>query len=129
MLKTEDKRGRDASVVRKTELIISHVLRAGVLLSAAVVLTGVLDFYFTYSSKAKPVAEVTSLGAIWSGLGHAEPSSIVAVGLVLLLGTPVVRVAVSIIAFAVEHDIIYVGITALVLAILLFSFFSGLGGS
>lgn len=116
-------------MVRKTELVISHVLRAGVLLSAAVILAGVLDFYITYSGKAKPVAEATSLGAVWSGLGHAEPSSIVTAGLVLLLATPVVRVAVSIIAFAVEHDIIYVGITVLVLAILLFSFFSGLGGS
>jgi uncharacterized membrane protein YfcA len=41
--------------------------------------------------------------------------------LLILLATPVIRVAVSIVAFALERDWLYVGITLLVLALLLTS--------
>jgi uncharacterized membrane protein len=119
------------SLVHRTELIISSVLRGGVLLSAAVIAFGVLLFYlrgspvFIYPSGRR---FPTSLPGVWYGLAHGDPRAIVALGLVLLLATPVVRVAVSIIAFAVSRDRLYVAITALVLAILIFSFLSGLGG-
>jgi uncharacterized membrane protein len=43
--------------------------------------------------------------------------------------TPVTRVAVSIVAFAMERDWRYVGITALVLLVLLVSFALGKAGS
>jgi uncharacterized membrane protein len=109
------------SLVHRTELIISSVLRGGVLLSAAVIAFGVLLFYL----RGSPVFIYPS---VWYGLAHGDPRAIVALGLVLLLATPVVRVAVSIIAFAVSRDRLYVAITALVLAILIFSFLSGLGG-
>jgi uncharacterized membrane protein YfcA len=47
--------------------------------------------------------------------------AIITLGLLVLLATPVLRVAVSIGAFALEHDWLYVGITTLVLALLLSS--------
>ena len=42
-------------------------------------------------------------------------------GLVLLIATPVVRVAFSVLGFAEEHDRMYVGFTLIVLAVLLYS--------
>jgi uncharacterized membrane protein len=114
--------------VGQVEVAISRVLRAGVLLSAGIISFGMLDLWLLHSHYAGTQAVPTSLAGIWFGLSHADPSAIVVVGLLLLVATPVIRVAVSMIAFAVSHDLLYVGITALVLAILLFSFLSGLGG-
>jgi uncharacterized membrane protein YfcA/uncharacterized membrane protein len=119
-------RNRDA-LVRQAELVISLVLRAGVLVSAAVIFTGIVIFYVRYIHA--PAGFPTHLGfphslhAVLAGLGHGDPLAIIALGLLLLLATPVVRVLVSIIAFAIERDRLYTGITALVLAILLVSFF------
>jgi uncharacterized membrane protein len=52
---------------------------------------------------------------------------IIQLGLLLLIATPVARVAISVVAFAVQRDRLYVAITLLVLAILLCSLMSGQG--
>ena len=52
-----------------------------------------------------------------------HPQSIIALGLLLLIATPILRVAVSIIAFALERDYRFVVITAIVLVILILSNF------
>jgi uncharacterized membrane protein len=114
--------------VRQAEVTISWVLRAGVLLSASVISFGMLDWWLLHRHTSRTQAVPNSLAEIWFGLSHADPSAIVVVGLLLLVATPVIRVAVSIIAFALSRDLLYVAITSLVLAILLFSFLSGLGG-
>ncbi len=117
----------DDSVVRKAEIIISGVLRGGVLLSVAIILFGIGDFFLQrLMGTAAPATFPHTLGAIFAGLMQFDPLSIVLLGLVILLATPVTRVAVSILAFAIEEDRTYVIITGLVLAILLFSIF-GMG--
>ena len=118
--------------VRQAELIISNVLRGGVLASAAIILLGVVIFYVRaatsgHTPSGKPFP--TSLPAVGRGLAHGDPLAIVALGLLVLLATPVVRVAVSVIAFALEGDRLYVVITALVLLILLASFALGKAGA
>ncbi|HET8996990.1 MAG TPA: TSUP family transporter [Acetobacteraceae bacterium] len=116
--------GPDDSLIRKTELIISGVLRGGVLLSVAVILGGIAWFYALRFAGALPHPTFPdTLPAVWQGLKMANPLAIVVLGLLILLATPVLRVAVSIVAFALEEDRTYVIITALVLAILLFSIF------
>jgi uncharacterized membrane protein len=119
--------------VRTTEIAISYVLRGGVLLSATIVLVGVVAFYVRFGSAASrlQVDRVFphSVAGALSGAAHGNPLAIVALGLLILLVTPVLRVAVSIVAFALEHDWRYVGITALVLAILLVSFALGKAGA
>ena len=52
-------------------------------------------------------------------------AAIVQFGVVVLIATPVLRVAFTLVAFLHERDRLYTGVTALVLAILLFSFFAG----
>ena len=122
---------REESLVRRTELIISSVLRGGVILSGTIIGIGVADFYLHGPSHllyGGGLAYPSSIAAIWIGLTHADPVAIIALGLVLLLATPVARVAVSIIAFAISRDRLYVVITLLVLCILVFSLLSGIGG-
>ncbi|HEV7126286.1 MAG TPA: TSUP family transporter [Ktedonobacterales bacterium] len=114
--------------VRQAELVISGVLRGGVLLSAVITLIGVIEFYGRYGAAGAGSAAAAAgfphtLGAVGQGLISGDPQAIIMLGLLLLLATPVARVIVSIGAFALEHDGLYVAITALVLLILLTSFF------
>ena len=113
---------RRMSLVRQAELLISNVLRGGVLLSAAVILVGVILHY------ARPAAATEGelgyphhLGDVIPAVLAGNAQAIITLGLLILLATPVLRVAVSIGAFALEHDWMYVGITSLVLALLLAS--------
>jgi uncharacterized membrane protein len=52
-----------------------------------------------------------------------EPAAIAQLGLLTLLATPVARVAVSVVAFALERDRLYAAITTAVLLILLAGIF------
>jgi uncharacterized membrane protein len=122
----------NGDLIRQAELIISNVLRGGVLVSAGVIVLGVILFYARATRSAHGLIDQpypSSLAAVGTGLVHGDPLAIVALGLLLLLATPVIRVAVSVVAFALEHDRQYVLITLLVLFILLVSFFLGKGGA
>ena len=108
-----------------TSSIIGWVLQGGVMLSASIILIGLimLPFY----SKGVSVSGLLSLpqtfSQVWVGLLALQPQSIIALGLLVLIATPILRVAVSIIAFALERDYRFVVITAIVLAILILSNF------
>src|SRR5689334_4180740 len=114
----------DDRLVRQAELIIAYVLRGGVLLSAAVVLLGVALYALRGPTGgqigARPAP--STIGDVIAGVGHGDPRAIIALGLLILLATPVLRVAVSVVTFALERDWRYVAITAAVLAILILSF-------
>jgi len=72
--------------------------------------------------------ETRTTGTVWEGVLHLRGSSIVTAGLLLLIATPVLRVAVSIFAFVYQKDWTFVIITTVVLALLLLSFWLGKGG-
>jgi uncharacterized membrane protein YfcA/uncharacterized membrane protein len=108
---------RDA-LVRQAEVVISGVLRGGVLLSAAVILLGLL---LLVSRRTSVTTFPHTLPTVIQSVARGDPLGIIVLGLVLLLLTPVTRVAVSIVAFAREGDRRYVVITSIVLAVLLVS--------
>ena len=114
---------QDMSLVRQAELVISYVLRGGVLLSAAVIAIGVVMYYLRPRaiSGAGFLTYPHSLSAILPALLAGTPEGVITLGLLILLATPVLRVAVSIIAFALERDWRYVVITVIVLGLLLAS--------
>jgi uncharacterized membrane protein len=62
------------------------------------------------------------------GLEHSQGRAIVMAGLLLLIATPVLRVAISVLAFVYQRDRTFVVITSVVLALLLTSFALGRGG-
>jgi uncharacterized membrane protein len=98
-------------------------LRIGVILSAAIICIGlamlVAEGTIAHTMRIDAaVAYPRDLGALFSGLLALDPASVIALGLVVLIATPFIRVAVSIMAFALERDWRYVAITAIVLAIL-----------
>ena len=114
-----------AQTVAKTYTLIGWVLQGGVLLSAAVIVIGLFLEFLQPNKFAPQKLQLFphTFGQVWTGLLVLRPQAVIALGLLLLIATPVVRVAVSIVAFAAEHDWRFVVITLLVLLILLFSIF------
>ena len=116
---------RRPPAVASTYNIIGWVLQGGVIISAVVILIG-LFLLSLQPDKYAPQQLVRfpqTFGQVWAGLLVLNPQSVIVLGLLLLIATPVLRVAVSIVAFAVEGDRRFVVITTIVLLILLFSIF------
>jgi uncharacterized membrane protein len=64
-----------------------------------------------------------SLSAIFHGALHGDGPAVILLGLMVLLATPVFRVASMIVAFAWEKDWRYAAISAVVLCVLIFGIF------
>lgn len=113
--------------------ILGIVLRSGVVLSGAMIAIGTALFianhslddtstYLAYNPSMIPHGNFpVSLSSIASGLASFDPLSIIALGFLVLLATPVARVALSLFLFAAERDRKFVYLTGAVLVILLFS--------
>lgn len=117
-----------AQKMNKIELIIGQVLRIGVILSAIVILVGIIQILITGNSGYVGAAYPTTPISILLGLASFKPFAVLMTGLFLLILTPVLRVIVSIYAFAVEKDYLYVWITTFVLIILLIGMYIGYNG-
>jgi uncharacterized membrane protein len=65
---------------------------------------------------------------VLDGLAKLRGQAIVVLGLLMLIATPVVRVAVSILLFLEDGDLTYVAITTTVLVLLILSFLIGGAG-
>lgn len=124
---------------RWVDYLISWVLRGGVTLSLAIVLIGVTITFVhhpDYFQSRPALGALTSsgasypstIGAVAAGVRDGHGQAIVTLGLLLLIATPVVRVAVSIAVFIIERDRLYVLITTAVLTLLLLSFALGANG-
>ena len=124
---------RDAKITdRGIERIVSLILRSGVLISGTVVFLGGLLFLARHGGErvdyhsfhAQPAADRLVHGII-AGTASRRARSVIQLGVLLLLATPIARVAFSIVGFALERDRLYVVITSVVLAILLYSLVAG----
>lgn len=112
------------------ELWISRLLRTGVVTAAAIVALGGIGNLIE-NGRATPAYHhfhgepetYTSAQAILGAARHFDWPAVIQFGLLVLIATPVARVALAILGFSAERDWTYVGITVLVLAILLFSLF------
>jgi uncharacterized membrane protein len=113
-------------------MVIGTLLRAGVLLSASVVLIGGLIYLVRhghsiadYRSFQGNFSSLRTVSGIFHGALQLSGRAIVQFGLLLLIATPVARVLFSAIAFAREHDYLYVVLTLTVLAVLTYSLTGG----
>jgi uncharacterized membrane protein len=116
----------------KVESIIGNILRDGVLFSSLVILVGGILFLTRHGGEVPHYrlfrGEPTDLRTIPGILRDAfslEGRGITQLGLLLLMATPIARVAFSIVAFVLERDRMYVIITLIVLAILIYSLMGG----
>lgn len=114
------------------EQVIGRLLQFGVLLAAAVTLVGGIMLLLhhgsapvSYSVFQGEPAYLRSLTAIVRAAFSGDPMAIVQLGLLLLIATPVARVAFTLVAFALQHDRLYVLVTTIVLALLLYGLVFG----
>ena len=117
---------------RGMEITLARLLRIGVIIAAVVVLIGGI-FYLIHHGSQTPnygtfhgqPSDARSLAGIIDTVTSFQPQAVIRFGFLLLIATPVLRVAFSVIGYAMEKDYKYVSITLIVLAILLYSLFNG----
>ena len=113
---------------KRAEEIIGILLRTGVTVAAVVVFAAAIPYLIQHGSE-KPDYRVfrgepnqlRHIAGILKASMALDPAAIIQLGLLILIATPVARVAFSVIAFAEEHDWMYVIVTLIVLALLLYS--------
>jgi uncharacterized membrane protein len=106
--------------------MIGTLLRVGVLLAAAVVMASGIWFLLHFGTavpdyrvfRSEP-AGLRSVTGILLGAARGRPLYVIQFGLLVLIFTPILRVAFSVFAFARQRDRMYAGITLVVLGVLL----------
>lgn len=107
--------------------MISILLRTGVILSSIIVLIGGI-FYLIQSGMAAPVYKpfhrephnLRGLTEIIRGVLTRDPRNWIQFGLLVLVATPVARVALCVFTFIKQKDRTYIVLTLIVLCVLIF---------
>lgn len=121
---------------RAIELVISAVLRIGVVSSLAIVIFGLILSFVHHPGYLHSPSDMKQMMAsgrvvphnlrdVLRGVASFHGEAITTAGLLLLIATPVLRVTVSILGFILERDWVFVVVTTVVLAMLVLSFFLG----
>jgi uncharacterized membrane protein len=113
------------------EIWISYVLRIGVLTAGAVILVGVVMLLAGVGSRGGVPGSLhdilggggqsiaVSPRSIAHGVAHADSVAIIQLGVLLLILTPMTRVAMTVVLFVAQREPIFVAITTVVLAVLI----------
>jgi uncharacterized membrane protein len=114
------------------ERMVSVLLRTGVLVAGVVVFGGGVLYllrhgaeiadHHTFHGQPSIDRVVTQ---IFAGALALRARSIIQLGVLALIATPILRVAFSLVGFAFERDRTYVIVTTIVLCVLLYSLISG----
>jgi uncharacterized membrane protein len=113
---------------RRLDMMLGNLLRTGVIVAAAVVLTGAVLYlarhggeHPSYATFRGEPADLRTVRGVISDATSLRGRGVIQLGLLLLIATPVARVAFSAYAFARLRDGRYVVITLVVLGLLLYS--------
>jgi uncharacterized membrane protein len=117
------------------EKAMGALLRWGVILAAVVTLAGGAVYLAKRLAEPAPAYQhfpipdrPTELNSVLGVMGFAlsgRGQGLIQLGVLLLIATPVARVAFSVYFFARQRDRLYIVVTVIVLVLLLFSLFSG----
>lgn len=114
----------------RAEMVIGNLLRLGVLIAALVVLMGAGIYLVRHGDEQTHYhvfqGEQSNMRAVSGIVKEAmtlKGRSIMQLGLLLLIATPVARVAFSVFVFIRERDYMYILVTMIVLSVLLYSLF------
>ena len=115
---------------QRIENMVGNLLRTGVSLSAFVVFIGGVIYLVRHGRSSADYrvfrgepSDLRNLRGIVRDAYGLHGRGIIQLGLLLLIATPVVRVAFSIWGFAAEEDRLYMIFTGIVLVVLLYSLF------
>ncbi len=114
---------------QKFELLISNLLKYGIVSSCSTVLIGGILYLVRYGAEPANYqffqGQPSVLGApslVIRGILSGSHNSIIIFGLLQLIAVPVIRVAVSVFAFLWQRDFTYTVMTLLALSGLVYSF-------
>ncbi|HEX4543822.1 MAG TPA: DUF1634 domain-containing protein [Candidatus Acidoferrum sp.] len=122
------------SAEKRMDEIMGRLLRTGVILAAMFVLTGGIVYVVRHPEpvtdyrvfQGEPEELRTVPGIIHEALAlHGR--GLIQFGLLILIATPIARVAFSVVAFLYQRDWIYVAVTVVVLGLLVYSLLGGGG--
>jgi len=115
---------------QRIERIIGLLLQTGVILALLVTLLGAMLYL---GHEGRRVADfrvfrgepwdLRSAPAVMAAAFAGRREAVIQLGVLVLIATPIARVILSLAAFAVQRDRIYVLVTAIVLAVLLYGLF------
>ena len=124
---------RDASETadwsdERVDALLGRLLRVGVLLAAAIVAFGGVIYLLKYGGSTPAYADFrgepadlrSPAGIVRAALA-LRGRGLIQLGLLVLIATPVARVAFSLFAFARQRDRTYVAVTGFVLLLLVLS--------
>ena len=111
----------------RMEQLVGRLLQVGVLAAAVLVLAGGLVLLAQHGGATADFREFVGVPATYrTVLGSARAAlsldgrGLVQSGIILLIATPVARVAMTLVAFVIQRDRIYVALSAIVLVVLLY---------
>jgi uncharacterized membrane protein len=118
--------------IENMDNVVGNLLRTGVAISGAIVFAGGLVYLFRHWSempayhvfRGEP-AGLRSLRGIVHDAGSLRGRGIIQLGLLLLIATPISRVAYLVYAFARQSDRLYTRIALVVLLLLICGLTSG----
>jgi uncharacterized membrane protein len=126
---------RDVKAVwsdQRVETVVATLLLYGVIVSFAIVLAGGIAFLIQsggghpdYHIFRPTPSSLRTVAGIVRAAAALDSRGIIQLGILLLIATPIARVAFSVYAFARQRDYTYVLVTLLVLSALLFSLVRG----
>jgi uncharacterized membrane protein len=117
---------------RTLENSIARMLACGVIFSSIAVLAGGALYLrnakvqiadYTHFHAASP--SLRTVNGVLQGVSHLDAESIIQLGLLLLIATPVVRVIFCMVGFSRQRDKLYAVVSFAVLAILIYSLARG----
>jgi uncharacterized membrane protein len=117
---------------KRFDILLGSVLRAGVLISAAVVAWGGVVYLSDHAVftpdyhvfRGEP-GDLRSVSGIISDAKALGGRGLIQLGVLVLIATPIARVVFSVIGFARQRDWLYVGVTLVVLMLLIYSVTTG----
>lgn len=118
----------------RLQVLLGNALRAGVLAAAGLVLIGGIIYLVRHGGESPHTlyqvfrgqpSDLRSIGGIVGDALSARGRGVIQLGLLLLIATPIMRVALSLFGFWKQRDWTYVLVTATVLTLLLYSLFGG----
>ena len=122
----------DLLTTEKLDEIVGNLLRVGVSLAAAVVFAGGLVYLFRHGAeqpayhvfRGEP-SDLRGVGGILQDVLSGRGRGVIQLGLLLLIATPVARVAYLVYAFARQKDWLYAVVALIVLLLLAYGLAGG----
>ncbi|QMS90790.1 DUF1634 domain-containing protein [Nostoc edaphicum CCNP1411] len=113
---------------QQLENLLSNLMKYGVLIASAVVLLGGILYLIHHGNEpagyhffqGEPLEFCSPAGVVKAVISGSY-RGIIQLGLLLLIATPIVRVFISLLAFLLQREFIYVIVTLLVMASLIYS--------